>query len=149
VYTCDTIEERSGKQGLIEAVQFFFMSMKKWEINPIGPLVVEYLREHALSLYDYLLKKKPNEELVAEDIMDDIDKHFCAGFVLHWDVCLNDGGLWHYPRIERVCWVFILNWGTNKAKGTLLQELQSKCDTSWMGHWTEKILTFHDKRFHV
>ena len=35
------------------------------------------------SLYDYLLKKKPKEELVAEDITDDIDKHFRAGFVLH------------------------------------------------------------------
>ena len=63
--------------------------MKKREINPIRPLVVEYLKEHASSLYDYLLKKKPNEELVAEDITDDIDKHFCAGFVLHWDDCLN------------------------------------------------------------
>jgi hypothetical protein len=28
-YTCDTTKEKSGKQGLIEAVQFFFMSMKK------------------------------------------------------------------------------------------------------------------------
>ena len=89
MYTCDTTEERSGKQGLIKAVQFFFMSMKKREINPIGPLVVEYLKEHASSLYNYLLKKKPNEELVAEDITDDIDKHFRAGFVLHWDDCLN------------------------------------------------------------
>ncbi len=48
--------------------------MKKQEINPIRPLVIEYLKEHASSLYDYLLKKKPNEELVAEDITDDIDK---------------------------------------------------------------------------
>jgi hypothetical protein len=41
------------------------------------------------SLYDYLSKKKPKEELFAEDITDDIDKHFHAGFVLHWDDCLN------------------------------------------------------------
>ena len=46
VYTCDTTEERSGKQGLIKAVQFFFMSMKKRDINPIGPLVIDYLKEH-------------------------------------------------------------------------------------------------------
>jgi hypothetical protein len=52
------------------------MLMKKQKINPIKPLIVEYLKEHALSLYDYLLKKKPNEELVAEDITDDIDKAF-------------------------------------------------------------------------
>jgi hypothetical protein len=89
VYTCDTANKRNGKQGLIEAIKFLFMSMKKREINPIRPFVIEYLKEHALSLYEYLFKKKPNEELVAEDLTDDIDKHFCAGFVLHWDDCLN------------------------------------------------------------
>lgn len=89
VYTCDTSKEKNGKQGLIEAVQFFFKTMKKREINPIGPLVVEFLKDHASSLYDYLLKKKPNEELVSEDITDDIDKHFRAGFVTHWDDYLN------------------------------------------------------------
>jgi hypothetical protein len=47
------------------------------------------IQEHASSLYEYLLKKKPNEELVAKNITDDIDKHFCAGFVLHWDDRLN------------------------------------------------------------
>ena len=30
-----------------------------------------------------------NEELVAEDLTVDIDKHFRAGLVLHWVVCLN------------------------------------------------------------
>ena len=63
--------------------------MRKREINPIGPLVVEFLKEHASSLYSYLLEKKTNEDLVAKDITVDIDKHFCAGFVLHWDDCLN------------------------------------------------------------
>jgi hypothetical protein len=42
-----------------------------------------------LALYEDLLKKKLNEELVAEDLTDDIDKYFHAGFVLHWDDCLN------------------------------------------------------------
>jgi hypothetical protein len=78
-----------GKLGLIEAVQFLFMSMRKCEINPIGPLVVEFLKEHASSLYSYLLKKQTNEELVAEDLTVDIDKHFRSGFVFHWDDCLN------------------------------------------------------------
>ncbi len=76
VYACDTANERNGKQGVIEAIKFLFMSMKKHEINPIRPLVLEYLKDHALSLYEYLLKKKPNEELVAKDLTDDIDKHW-------------------------------------------------------------------------
>ncbi len=89
MYTCDTANERNGKQGLIKAIKFLFMLMKKCEINLIGPFVIEYLKEHALSLYEYLLKKKSNEELIAKDLMDDIDKHFRAGSVLHWDDCLN------------------------------------------------------------
>ncbi len=63
--------------------------MKKRDINPIGSLVLEYLNDHALALYEYLLKKKPNEELVARDLTDHIDKHFHAGCVLYWDDCLN------------------------------------------------------------
>ncbi len=89
MYTCNTANKRNGKQGLIEAIKFLFMLMKKGDINPIGPLVIDYLKEHASSLYEYLLKKKPNEELIAEDLTDDIDKHFCAGFVLCWDDRLN------------------------------------------------------------
>jgi hypothetical protein len=80
---------KNGKQGLIDAIEFLFMAMKKRDINPIGPLVIDFIKEHASSLYNYLLKKKPNEELVAEDITDDIDKHFCAGYSLHWDDRLN------------------------------------------------------------
>jgi hypothetical protein len=75
VYTCDTANKRNGKRGVIEAIKFLFMLMKKCEINPIGPLVLEYLKDDALTLYEYLLKKKPNEELVAKDLADDIDKH--------------------------------------------------------------------------
>ncbi len=89
MYTCDTTNKRNEKQGLIKAIKFLFMSMKKHEINPIGPLVIDYLKKHASSLYEYLLKKKPNEELVAKDLADDIYKHFRAGFDLHWDDCLN------------------------------------------------------------
>jgi hypothetical protein len=92
VYTCNTANKRNGKQGVIKAIKFLFMPMKKHEINPIGPLVLEYLKDHASALYEYLLKKKPNEELVTKDLTDDIDKHFSAGFVLfvlHWDDCLH------------------------------------------------------------
>ena len=89
MYTCDTVNKRNGKQGVIEAIKFLFMSMKKHKINQIRPLVLEYLKDHALALYEYLMKKILNDELVAEDLTDDIDKHFCAGFALHWDDCLN------------------------------------------------------------
>ena len=35
-----------------------------------------------------------------------------------------------------------------KTNGTLLQELQPKYDTSWMGCWTGKILTSRHSKFH-
>ncbi len=89
VYTCDTVNKRNGKRGVIKAIKFVFMLMKKCKINPIGPLVLEYPKDNALALYEYLLKKKPNEELVAEDLTDDNDKHFHSGFALHWEDCLN------------------------------------------------------------
>jgi hypothetical protein len=89
VYTCDTVNKRNGKQGVNEAIKFLFMIMKKCKINPIRPLVLEYLKDHALAFYEYHLKKKPHVELVSEDLMDDINKHFHAGFALDWDDCLN------------------------------------------------------------
>ncbi len=82
VYICDTANKRNGKQGVIKAIKLLFMTMKKREINPIRPLVLEYLKNHASALYEHLLKKNPNEELVDKDLTDDIDKHFRAGFVL-------------------------------------------------------------------
>jgi hypothetical protein len=79
------------------------MLMKKRKINPIEPFVIEYLKKHVSSLYEYLLKKKPNEELVAKDLTDDIDKHFRARFVLHWDDCLNHRMV-DYDIIRKLKW---------------------------------------------
>ena len=39
------------------------------------------------------------------------------------------------------------SFGRYKTKGTLLQELQPKYDTSWMGYWTGKILTSRHSKF--
>jgi hypothetical protein len=61
------------------------MTMKKRDINPIGSLIIDFIKEHASSLHDYFLKKKLNEEFVADDITDDIDKHCRTGYILHWD----------------------------------------------------------------
>ncbi len=110
VYTCNTANERNGKQGLIKAIKFLFMLMKKRDINPIRPLVINYLKEHASSLYEYCLKKKPNEELIAEDLTDDIDKHFHAGFVFHWDDRLNRWMVdYDFIRILK-CYVGYSSW---------------------------------------
>jgi hypothetical protein len=48
----------AGTDLSVKLFKFLFMTMKKHEINPIGPLVLEYLKDHASALYEYLLKKK-------------------------------------------------------------------------------------------
>jgi hypothetical protein len=40
------MNEKIGKQGISEAVKFFFMSMEKCDLNPIGPMVLEHLKNH-------------------------------------------------------------------------------------------------------
>jgi hypothetical protein len=43
VYTNDN----NDREGLLESIQFFFMSMKKRNDNPIGPLILKDLKETA------------------------------------------------------------------------------------------------------
>ncbi len=46
VYSYDTYEENAGKEGSIDLINFFFMSMKKPDMNPIGPLLLKYLKDN-------------------------------------------------------------------------------------------------------
>ncbi len=89
VYSCDTNEENSGKEGLIDLINFFFMSMKKHEMNPIGPLLLEYLKDNTEGLCKHLMKDDKNENLVAKKITQDINQNFFGGYNLHQKDTLN------------------------------------------------------------
>ncbi len=53
----------------MDAIKFFFMSMKERVDNPIGPLFLDYLNEKMEQLYDYFVKKSnKNEDLAAKKI---------------------------------------------------------------------------------
>jgi hypothetical protein len=56
VYSCDTTNEKIGKQGISEAVKFFFMPMEKRDLNPIILIVLEHLKNHVDGLYRYFTK---------------------------------------------------------------------------------------------
>ncbi len=57
------------------------MSMKKGDDNPIGPLILEDLKETAEGLYRYLMKgDNKSEESVAKKITQYIHEHFCGGY---------------------------------------------------------------------
>ena len=86
VYTSDN----KDRQGLVESIQFFFMSMKKRDDNPIGPLVLEDLKETAEGLYKHLMKgDNKSEASVAEKITQDINEHFSGGYNIVWNDTLN------------------------------------------------------------
>jgi hypothetical protein len=57
VYSYDTKVGDTAGKVLMEAIKFFFMSMKERVDNPIGPLLLDYLHEKVEKLYDYFVKK--------------------------------------------------------------------------------------------
>jgi hypothetical protein len=60
------------------------MSMEKRVLNPIGPMVLEHLKNHGDGLYRYFMKDKIDKEPVGETLTEDIDKHFCGDYNLIW-----------------------------------------------------------------
>jgi hypothetical protein len=82
--------ENNDREGLVESIKLFFMSMKKRDDNPIENLVLEDLKETAEGLYRHLMKgDTKNEDLVAEKITQDINQHFSGGYNIIWNDTLN------------------------------------------------------------
>ncbi len=63
--------------------------MKKCDLNPIGPMVLEHLKNHVDGLYRYFMKDKIEEESVGEILTEDVHKHFRGGYNLIWGDWLN------------------------------------------------------------
>jgi hypothetical protein len=82
--------ENNVREGLVESIKFFFMSMKKRDDNPIGNLVLRDLKVTAEGLYRHFMKgDTKNEDLVAEKITQDINQHFPGGYNIIWNDTLN------------------------------------------------------------
>ncbi len=50
--------------------------MEKRDLNPIGPMVLEHLKNHIDGLYRYFMKDIFGKEPVGETLAEDIHKHF-------------------------------------------------------------------------
>jgi hypothetical protein len=73
--------DNNDREGLVESIKFFFMSLKKRDNNPIGALILEDLKEAAEGLYRHLMKgDNKSEDLVSEKITQDINQHFSGGY---------------------------------------------------------------------
>ena len=88
VYSCDTTDEKIGKQGLNEALKFFCLSFKKRVSNPVGPLILDHIKNHADFLYKVLVRDKSCHDAYANKITDDMDKAF-GGIDVMWNDFLN------------------------------------------------------------
>jgi hypothetical protein len=62
---------------------------KTRNMNPIGPLLLDNLKDSSLGLYKYLMKDGKHEDLVAEKITNNINQHFPGSYTLHWNYSLN------------------------------------------------------------
>ncbi len=75
--------DNNNREGLVESIKFFFMSMKKRDNIPIGSLILEDLKETAEGLYRHLMKgDNKSEDLVAEKLAQDITQHFSGGYII-------------------------------------------------------------------
>ena len=75
------IRDTAGKEELMEAIKFFFMSIKEHVENPIGPLLLDYLHEKVEKLYDYFVKKSnKTEDLAVKKITRVIHQHFSGEY---------------------------------------------------------------------
>ncbi len=74
----------------MEAIKFFFMSMKECVDNPIGPLLLDYLHKKVEKLNDYFVKKSnKTEDLSAKKITRMIHQHFSGGYNIIQNDALN------------------------------------------------------------
>jgi hypothetical protein len=80
---------KKAKTRLKDAIHFFLMVVKKQNMNLIGPLLLDYLKDSSLGLYKYLMKDGKHEDLVAEEIPNNNDQHFSGSYTLHWNDSLN------------------------------------------------------------
>ena len=90
VYSHDSkIGDTAGKEEVIGAINFFFMSMKQRAENPIGPLLLDHIHEKADKLYRYFMESYKSDELAAEKITRAVNKHFSGGPNMIWNDHLN------------------------------------------------------------
>ncbi len=93
--------DNNNREGFVESIKFFFMSMKKRDNNPIGALILEDLKETAEGLYKHLMKgDNKSEDLVAEKITQDINQHLSGGYNIIWNDTLN-----HFLMDFDIIWI--------------------------------------------
>lgn len=87
-----TVDTKLGKNGFVivkDAIDFLSFSMKKRENNPVGVLLLDYLKDNAQGLYNHLMNGSVSEDLAAEKLTNDIDAQFNGGYSITSNNWLN------------------------------------------------------------
>jgi hypothetical protein len=87
VVTFNTVHNNLGIdiERVKEVIDFFFFTMKKCEANQVGELLLGYLKDHAVGLYNFLLAGAVNQDLVEEKLTNDINSEFMGGYSMFYE----------------------------------------------------------------
>ena len=88
VYSCKTSKEKQIENNLSRMIDVLFKSMEMRKANPIGQLVLDFLKRYQDGLYMYLTKNK-SEEDVSTMLTEDIHNQFKSGYTITWKDSLN------------------------------------------------------------
>ena len=92
VFSCNTTKEDKIQEDIGNTIEILWKSMEVRNKNPIGPLVVEFLKQNQTGLYNYLMKYRTDER-VEDDVgimlTQDIHNQFKCGYTLKWNDSLN------------------------------------------------------------
>jgi hypothetical protein len=88
VYGCPTSSNQKGLNALFEAIKFLCFTMTAREINPVGNLLIDHLKDYHLGLFNHLTKGC-DENAAAKKLTSDIDSHFKGGPSNHLHEKLN------------------------------------------------------------
>ena len=89
VFSGKSSNEEQIKKDIDNAISILFKSMEKRERYPIGPLVLDFLKQNQNGLYKYLTNNNKSDDEVGEMLTLDIHNQFKSGYTLKWNDSLN------------------------------------------------------------
>ena len=89
VLSFDVTESDRGLEMVKDALEFLAFTMKKREKGPVGGLLLDHLKYHAVGLYDFIIKRHPSLQSAEDSLTNDIDAQFLGGFTINTNRWLN------------------------------------------------------------
>ncbi len=72
-----------------DAINFLAFTMKKRETGPVGGLLLDHLKDHAVGLYRHVTQRQLCVKSAEESLTNDIDAQFQGGFTINVNAWLS------------------------------------------------------------